>query len=73
MNTEKTNWLIVSESNMETVAKMFKRDGFSLPSPRCFGKLVRSFDLTLRLDETRIKAKKTQWRLALDRIMSLLF
>ena len=73
MNTEKTNWLIVSESNMETVAKMFKRDGFSLPYPRCFGKLVRSFDLTLRLDETRIKAKKTQWRLALDRIMSLLF
>jgi len=73
MGAIEINWLKVNELNMKAVAKMFKRDGFSPPSPRCFGKLVRSFDLTLRLDETRIKAKKTKWRLALDRIMSLLF
>jgi len=43
----KRNWFVVDDANMAAVAKMFKRDGFKLPSPRCFGRLIRSFNLNL--------------------------
>jgi len=48
----KRDWFVVNEQNMTVVAKMFKRDGFGLPSPRCFGKLISSFKLSLRTKET---------------------
>lgn len=74
MIARKINWLQVTESNMELVAKMFARDGFTLPSPRCFGKEVKSFDLTLRTEETlSVRKPQSQWKLAFDRIMSILF
>ncbi len=42
------NWFVVNAANVEIIVKMFKRDGFTLPSPRCFGKKVESFDLQLK-------------------------
>ncbi len=39
------DWFQVNEDNMKIVGGLFKRDGFTIPSPRCFGKPVNSFDL----------------------------
>ena len=62
------NWFVVSEANMKVADEMFKRDGFVLPSPRCFGRLVKSFDL-----DPRPKAKIPQWKQALDALRGLIF
>lgn len=35
----------VCEENIEVVAKLFNKDGFETPKPRCFGKPVQSFSL----------------------------
>ncbi len=44
------DWFAVDEGKMEIVADMFKKDGFDIPSPRCHGKPVTSFDLNLTPD-----------------------
>lgn len=48
----KKDWFVVNERNMTAVAEMFKRDGFGLPSPRCFGRLISSFKLNLWTNTT---------------------
>lgn len=63
----KTNWMVVNAANMAVAAEIFKRDGFTLPSPRCFGQPVRSFNLDLRP-----KAKIPQWKLALNALKGLI-
>jgi len=40
------DWFQVSEVNMERVASLFDRYGLEVPSPRCFGKPVRSYILS---------------------------
>lgn len=42
------NWFQVNEGNMKIVEEMFTRDGFTIPSPRCFGKSVESFALEIQ-------------------------
>jgi hypothetical protein len=42
------DWFQVSEENMEFVAKLYKQYGFTIPSPRCYGKAVNSFNLDLK-------------------------
>lgn len=42
------DWLRVNEDNMKRVEEMFTRDGFTIPSPRCFGKPVESFSLEIQ-------------------------
>lgn len=42
------DWFKVSEGNMQIVADLFKRDGFTLPSARCFSLPVKSFELDLK-------------------------
>lgn len=37
------DWFVVSEENMAIVEKLFEKHGFSVPSPRCFGKPIKSF------------------------------
>jgi hypothetical protein len=41
------DWFEVNEKQMDVVANLFKHDGFTLPTPRCFGAPERSFDLNL--------------------------
>ncbi|OPL12084.1 MAG: hypothetical protein AVO34_02425 [Firmicutes bacterium ML8_F2] len=70
----RTDWMVVNAENMAAVAKMFKRDGFVLPSPRCFGKPIKSFNLTLQPKKEKAQAESRYplWRLAFDKIMSLI-
>jgi predicted amino acid dehydrogenase len=42
------DWFQVNEDNMKRVEEMFTRDGFTIPSPRCFGKPVDSFALEIK-------------------------
>lgn len=69
MNIRNVDWFMINVTNMKLAAAIFKRDGFILPSPRCFGKPVSSFDLSLRLTKTRAKF---QWKLVFDKIVGLL-
>ncbi len=41
------DWLTVSERNISLVESLFAKHGFGIPSPRCFGKPVTSFDLKI--------------------------
>ncbi len=41
------NWFLVNEENMKIIEKMFEINGFTVPSPRCFGKPIKSFNLEL--------------------------
>ncbi len=50
-NIKEIDWMRVNEENMTVIAEVFKQDGFTLPSPRCFGKPVKSFDLNLQSKE----------------------
>jgi len=63
----KTNWMMANVVNMAVAAEILKRDGFILPSPRCFGKPVKSFNLDLRP-----KAKIPQWKLVLNTLKGLI-
>jgi len=65
------NFFAVSSDNMGIVAGMFARDGFIMPSPRNFGKRVRSFRLDLRSD-VKTPAKKIQLKLALEKVLGML-
>lgn len=38
---------VVSGGNTRVVGRLFARHGFGAPTPRCFGKSVRSFDLAI--------------------------
>ena len=42
------DWFTVSNDNMAVVESLFQKEGFTVPSPRCFGKEVRSFDLSIQ-------------------------
>ena len=42
------DWFKVSEENMEVVADLFEKVKFTLPSARCFGRPVKSFNLDLK-------------------------
>ncbi len=44
---KKVDWFAINETNMAIVEKMFKKEGIVIPSPRCFGKSVRSFNLSI--------------------------
>jgi predicted amino acid dehydrogenase len=41
------DWFTVSEEDIEVVEGLFAKYGFGVPSPRCFGEPVESFDLNL--------------------------
>lgn len=41
------DWFVVSDETMELVCQLFEKHGFSVPSPRCFGRRINSFDLNL--------------------------
>ena len=47
------NWFAVSQENIRVIAEIFKEVGFTVPSPRCFGEPVRSFDPTLASEQAR--------------------
>jgi len=64
------DWFVVNAENMVAVAEMFGRDGFGFPSPRCFGRPIRSFDLSLRSKKVH---KGIQWKLVFNKIASFLF
>lgn len=51
-NVSNIDWLTVSNENLKIAAKMFEHDGFTIPSPRCFGQPVESFDLSLGVAKT---------------------
>jgi len=55
----KYDWLKVNESNMSVVAELFRKDGFAIPSPRCFGKKVRSFCVELNNEQSE---HQKHWR-----------
>lgn len=39
------DWFDVSEENINLIENLFMKKGFRTPSPRCFGKAVKSFDI----------------------------
>lgn len=41
------DWFKVSEDNMAVVSRLFEHDGFTIPTPRCFGRPVESFKLDI--------------------------
>lgn len=59
-NIRATNWLAVNDWNIEIVANIFEHEGFEIPSPRCFSRPVRSFDLSLG----EVKNQATYMKLA---------
>lgn len=65
MTVKTIDWFVVSTVNMKAAAEIFKRDGFTLPSPRCFGRKVKSFDLSLQSKKAQVQP---QWKLALNRL-----
>jgi len=61
------DWLTVNEGEMELVKEMFEKDGFRIPSPRCFGQPVKSFDLNLA--EVGKRTTRTPvWKLAAQKL-----
>jgi len=62
----KVDWLTVNEGKMEVVQEMFTKDGFRIPSPRCFGTAVRLFDLNLTGDRQTVRT--SSWKLAMQRL-----
>lgn len=41
------DWFQVNEKNMQVVEGLFSKNGFTIPSPRCFGKPVKSYNLEM--------------------------
>lgn len=50
---EAVDWFSVNDENMRLVGTMFESDGFHIPSPRCFGKGIKTFDLQLPRQKER--------------------
>lgn len=44
---ERHNWFEVNNKNNKEAARLFQKIGFTIPSPRCFGEPVKSFNLTV--------------------------
>jgi predicted amino acid dehydrogenase len=42
------DWFAINSENMSLVETFFCHDGFKVPSPRCFGEPVKSFELLVR-------------------------
>ncbi len=71
-NIKKIDWMRVNEENMTVISEVFKQDGFTLPSPRCFGRRVKSFDLNLRSKENSKRSKHPQWKLIFDQVKRII-
>ncbi len=71
-NIKKIDWMRVNEENMTVISEVFKQDGFTLPSPRCFGRRVKSFDLNLRLKENSKRSKHPQWKMIFDQVKRII-
>ncbi len=71
-NIKKIDWMRVNEENMTVISEVFKQDGFTLPSPRCFGRRVKSFDLNLRPKENSKRSKHPQWKLIFDQVKRII-
>lgn len=41
------DWFMISKENIREVGKLFRKHGFGLPSPRCFGEKVDPFNLDI--------------------------
>ena len=52
-NIKDVDWFSVNKDNMHLVEKQFSLEGFTTPTPRCFGKTVKSFNLNLCEDRIR--------------------
>lgn len=49
-NVKDVDWFSVNKDNMQKIELYFKQEAFTTPSPRCFGKKVKSFNLNLAED-----------------------
>ena len=54
------DWFAVSEENRQVVGELFRVNGFSIPSARCFGKPVTSFDLGISRPSHRAASALTE-------------
>ncbi|MBI4679624.1 MAG: hypothetical protein HY753_00025 [Nitrospirae bacterium] len=52
------DWFKVNDENMKIVEGLFQKDAFTIPSPRCFGRPVKSFNLAI--NEVVIKKPATE-------------
>lgn len=66
-DVNRVDWLTVNDENMGIMAEMFKHDGFTVPSPRCFCRPVESFDLILDRPKNQATHAST-WKLAMQRM-----
>ena len=48
------NWFQINDDNMAFVDMLFEKMGFTIPSPRCFGQPVNSFNLNLEQPQTEV-------------------
>jgi len=39
------DWMSVHDENMDRISRLLRYEGFEMPSPRCFGRKIESFDL----------------------------
>lgn len=46
-NVRQYRWFTVNDENMEIVSGLFQKVGFTIPSARCFGEPVKSFNLEI--------------------------
>ena len=56
-NVKDRDWFFVNKENMQSVSLLFEKVGFTLPSPRCFGKPIKSLELSIeqsKIDEIPI-------------------
>lgn len=52
-NVKNVDWFSVHKDNMRLIEKYFSQEGFTTPTARCFGKEVKSFNLSLVEDRVR--------------------
>lgn len=63
----KRDWMIVNDKNMELVTRMFERESFAIPSARCFGRPVKSFNLVPGEPKSQTR-RASAWKLAMQRL-----
>lgn len=56
------DWFVVDAAHTAQIAAAFADAGFTAPAPRCFGKAVRQFNLTLALPATATPPRSTPVR-----------
>ncbi len=67
----KIDWFEINKDNIGVVKRYYDFDGFTIPSPRNFGKPVTDFSLDLTPREQQIYPALGKWKTAFSRAMAM--